>query len=77
MVRNGIVVQRPAITLENFAQYLWQAAKFVSEISGPIQGVILKTYQKQTKVYQIPLEKKETTAFKIRPGAAYKIRACE
>ena len=77
MVKNGIVINKPAITAENFAKYLWQSAKFISEISGPISSVILKTYQKQTKVYQIPLEKKETTAFKIRPGAAYKIRACE
>jgi hypothetical protein len=32
-------------------KYLYDSAKFVSEISGPISNIILKTYQKQTKVF--------------------------
>ncbi len=76
-LKNGVVIKQPAITVENFMKYLLNSAKFVSEISGPISNVILKTYQKQTKVFQAPIAKKETTSFKIKPGSAYKIRCCE
>ena len=76
-LKGGVIIKQPAITVENFMKYLYESAKFVSEISGPISNIILKTYQKQTKVFQAPIAKKETTSFKIKPGSAYKIRCCE
>ena len=63
--------------MANLAKYLLDSANFISKISGPITGAFLKIYEKQTKIHQIPIEYKETTNFKVRPGAMFKLRCCD
>ena len=75
--RNDPLVKNPEISLENFVKYLYHSAAFISKISGPISNIILKTYANQTKVHQLPLEKKEPNAFRVKPGAMFKLRCCD